>query len=170
MSVSKINLLGLLVFLLLASLVVFFYDVYIGINVNAILGETSQIIYFIVFFFVSIFFHELLHAAVFALFAKNKWTSVKIGVLWKHITPYAHCSEPLKKTEYALALVAPGIVLGLMPVCYAFFYSHILSLLYGLIMLSAAMGDIIILAMVLRVPKGKKVLDHKNKVGFWIVK
>lgn len=165
-SVSRINLLGFLIFLVLASLVIFFYDLYIGIDVKDILDETSQIIYFIVLFFVSIFSHELIHAAVFV---KNKWTSVKIGVLWKHITPYAHCSESLRKIEYAFALVAPGIVLGIMPFCYAFLYSNITSLIYGLIMLSAAMGDFIILAMVLCVPKGKKVLDHKDKVGFWIV-
>ena len=168
-SVSKINLLGFLIFLVLASLVIFFYDLYIGIDVKDILDETSQIIYFIVLFFVPIFFHELIHAAVFALFAKNKWSSVKIGVLLKHITPYAHCSESLRKIEYAFSLVAPGIVLGIMPICYAFLYSNITSLIYGLIMLSTAMGDFIILAMVLCVPKGKKVLDHKDKVGFWIV-
>jgi hypothetical protein len=84
------------------------------------------------------------------------------------MTPYANCSEPLRKTEYALALVSPGIILGLIPICFAFVNGHTLTLLYGLIMLFAAIGDFIVLAMLYGVPKGKKILDHSSKVGFWI--
>jgi hypothetical protein len=35
-------------------------------------------------------------------------------------------------------------------------------------MLFAAIGDFIVLAMLYGVPKGKKILDHSSKVGFWI--
>ena len=167
-SILKVNLLGLLFFLVSAPLILYLYNLLHGVSVKTILDETYDIVYFFLLFVLSILLHELIHAAVFALFAKNKWSSIKIGVLWKYMTPYAHCSEPLRKKEYALALVSPGVILGVIPLCFAFLNGHTLTLLYGLIMLFAAIGDFIVLAMLSRVPKDKKILDHKSKVGFWV--
>lgn len=165
----KVNLIGLLFFLISTPIILFLYQKSNGIDIDAIYDETIQIVYFIITFFFSIFLHELIHAFAFAIFAKKRWESVKIGILWEHITPYAHCSEPLKIGQYILALVLPGIILGLLPICYAFVHSHFISLMYGLIMLFAAIGDFIVLTMVLRVPKGRRILDHESKVGFWIL-
>ena len=36
-------------------------------------------------------------------------------------------------------------------------------------MLFAALGDFMIFVMLLKVPTGKKIIDHNSKVGFWIV-
>lgn len=167
-SILKVNLLGLLFFLVSAPLILYLYSLLHELNITTILDETNDIVYFILLFVLSIIFHEFIHAAVFALFAQNKWRSIKIGVLWKHMTPYAHCSEPLRKSQYTLALVSPGVILGLIPVCFAFVNGHTLILIYGLIMLFAAIGDFIILIMLYSIPKDKKILDHNNKVGFWV--
>ena len=43
-----------------------------------------------------IIIHELIHGVFFAFFAKNGFRSIKFGILWKMLTPYCHCKEPLK--------------------------------------------------------------------------
>lgn len=168
-SIAKANLLGLLFFLLISPLIIYFYNIENGFEIKYLFESNIQIIYFVLLFLLSVYFHELIHAIVFFLFAKKKWKSVKIGFFWKHLTPYAHCSEPLSKYQYALALILPGIILGVIPIVLAFINSDITILFYGLIMLFAAVGDFIILALLLKVSRGSKILDHSNKVGFWII-
>jgi len=117
----------------------------------------------------SIVVHELIHAAVFSVFAKDTWKNVKIGFQIKTLTPYAHCKVPLKKIHYELALMMPGIILGLIPVIIAFNTASILLLYYGLFMLMGAGGDIVLLFMLRKVPNTKKILDHDSEVGFYIL-
>ena len=168
-SVARLNLFGLLFFVASTPFILFLYHFVNGVDIKVLFDDSIQIIYFVLIFLLSILIHELIHATVFAFFAKKRWKSIKIGVFWKHITPYTHCSEPLSKRAYTLALISPGIILGIIPICYAFISAHLLLLIYGLIMLFAALGDFMIFVMLLKVPTGKKIIDHNSKVGFWIV-
>jgi len=168
-SVARLNLFGLLFFVASTPLILFLYHFVNGVDIRTLFDDSIQIIYFVLIFLLSILIHELIHAIIFAFFAKKRWKSIKIGVFWKHITPYAHCSEPLSKSEYALALISPGIILGIIPICYAFIFADLLLLIYGLIMLFAALGDFMIFILLLKVSRGKKIMDHNSKVGFWII-
>jgi hypothetical protein len=70
-SILKVNLFGLLFFLVSAPLLLYFYNLLHRINIKTILDETYDVIYFFLLFIISMLFHELIHAAVFALFAKK---------------------------------------------------------------------------------------------------
>jgi len=146
-----------------------YYDLVFGLKDKILFESDWAIFFFVVFFFISILLHEFIHAFIFAKYAKKGWRSVKIGVLWKKLTPYAHCSESLKRNEYILAVILPFIIQGLIPIFYSFFTSEILFLIYGIIMSTAAGGDILIFLMLLRVSKKSKILDHESECGFWVI-
>ena len=165
-SVFKANLYGFLIGLLITIPIVLVYKTDVLSN---IVNSPFEIIFFFFLSLISILLHELIHALVFVIFSKRKLKSVKIGVLWKHLTPYTHCKEPMSKYKYALALISPFIVLGLIPIILSFYLSSTIILFYGLIMIFAASGDLLILSYLSKVKSDKLVLDHESKVGFWII-
>jgi len=56
---------------------------------------------------IGVVLHELIHGIVFASFAKQGFKSIKFGIIWKMLTPYAHCKEPLRVRPYMLGVVMP---------------------------------------------------------------
>ncbi|MGM9951177.1 MAG: DUF3267 domain-containing protein [Lysinibacillus sp.] len=64
-------------------------------------------------FFISIPVHEAIHRFTFAAFCKNGLKSIHYGILWNSLTPYCHCSEPLKFKHYITGGLMPFIILGL---------------------------------------------------------
>ena len=44
---------------------------------------------------VGIVVHELIHGLTWACYAKSGWKSISFGVMWKLLTPYCHCDEPM---------------------------------------------------------------------------
>jgi len=168
-SIFKANLFGGVIFVLISLTSLFFFNLRFGLK-NKIFFDTNwDIFFFVLLFCISIFIHELIHAFIFAQYAKNGWKSVKIGVLWKKLTPFAHCSESLKRNNYIFAVILPFIVQGLIPIIFSFLTSKIFFLIYGIIMSTAAGGDILIFLMLLRVSKNSTILDHETECGFWII-
>ena len=53
----------------------------------------------LVLMFVGIAVHELIHGATWACFAKNGWKSISFGIMWKLLTPYCHCNEPMHNPQ-----------------------------------------------------------------------
>ena len=43
---------------------------------------------------------------------KVNYNSITFGVIWKVLTPYCTCSEPLKKWQYILGDLMPTLILG----------------------------------------------------------
>jgi hypothetical protein len=60
---------------------------------------------------IGIILHEL-HGITWAKYTKDGFKSIRFGVLWKFLTPYCHCKEPLVK-HYIIGGIMPAIVLGL---------------------------------------------------------
>ena len=112
-----------------------------------------------------IVFHELLHGIVMAAFAKNGWKSVSFGFNVQAFAPYAHCREPLSPNAYRLTLVAPGILLGDIPVLVGWCTGNILFLFFGILFTLSAAGDIIIFWMSRNITGGM-LQDHSEKIGF----
>lgn len=168
-SILFANLFSVLSSLLIAFVTLFFFDLQVGLDISNLFQNKWEFILFPFIFLLSIFIHEVIHAATFALFVKHGWKSIRIGMLWDKMTPYAHCSESLKRNQYALAVILPFIVLGLIPIFWSFIQSNLFYLVYGILMSTAARGDILILILLFQVSKNAYVQDHDKEIGFWVI-
>ena len=169
-SISKANLFSLF-FIVLISVptILTYYFLWGNLKLEGLQIDYISLFIFIVIIFSSILVHELIHASVFAYFSEDNWKSVKLGVLWRKLTPYAHCKAPLLAKHYKLAVIMPGIILGVIPIVLAISIESLLLLYYGLFMIMSAAGDFMIFVLLLKIPKSKKILDHESEMGFYII-
>lgn len=128
--------------------------------------------FFILFFLLAliggIVLHELIHGATWAIFAKKGWQSIKLGVLWKFLTPYCHCKDPLTVAQYTLGALMPFFILGVLPTVAAYLTGSVGLLTFGIFFTVSAVGDFMIVNMIRREPKGSLILDHPSEAGYYV--
>lgn len=112
--------------------------------------------------------HELIHGITWSLFAKNGFKSMKFGVLWKMLTPYCHCKEPLKVKHYILGTIAPAVILGFIPAIVAIFLGHLGLLIFGMFFTFVATGDFMIINLLKKEKGDDFVQDHPSEAGCFI--
>lgn len=135
-----------------------------SISNNPILYAVSIIIVMIL----GIIMHELIHGITWSKYTEKGFKSIKFGILWKMLTPYCHCKEPLKVQEYILGAIMPSIILGLIPAIYAILFGNILILVFGIFFTTAAIGDFMIINLLRKENMNSLVLDHPTEAGCFI--
>lgn len=126
---------------------------------------TAGIASLILIIIAGVIVHELIHGITWARYAASGFRSIRFGILWKSITPYCHCKEPLKVRDYQIGAAAPGIILGILPSVVALFLGNILWLAFGLFFTMAAGGDLMIILMLNKQGRANLVQDHPSKIG-----
>lgn len=112
--------------------------------------------------------HELIHGIFFALYASKGIRSIKFGILWKTLTPYCHCKEPLEIKQYIIALVAPLLILGIIPSIVGLISGNGFLLIFGIFFSSAAAGDLMIYFLIRKENPEDYVQDHPSEAGYYI--
>jgi hypothetical protein len=115
-----------------------------------------------------ILLHELIHGISWMLFGRKPIRTIRFGVQWKTVTPYAHCNEPMPASAYRWGAAMPGILLGLVPAALGLATGNGGLTLYGTIFLVAASGDFIILWLLRSIPGNILVEDHPAKAGCYV--
>ena len=123
----------------------------------------------LVLMFVGIVVHELIHGLTWAYFAKNGWKSISFGVMWKMLTPYCHCDEPMSIPGYMCGAMMPCVVLGVIPAVVALFIGSLPLLAWGVFFIAAAGGDIWMTWLLTKENPKSMVLDHPSEAGFYIL-
>lgn len=174
--IVRANVFGLL--LLVPILIVFGFPYYLlwhssldmnGIMDSLLLGNTvSGGFYIFCVLILGIIAHELIHGITWAYFAGNGFRSIKIGVLWKFLTPYCHCKEPLKVKQYIIGAIMPAVILGFIPVLVAIITGHFGLLVFGMMFTLAAAGDFLIINLIRKEKMNDLVLDHPSEAGCYI--
>ena len=95
--------------------------------------------------------------------------AIKFGIKWKVLTPYGHYKIPLSVSAYRRSVALPGLILGLLPALLGIVFGNKWLLFYGLVMLAAASGDIIVLWTIRNLMKDAQVMDHPHRVGCWVL-
>ena len=122
----------------------------------------------IIVLIIGIIVHELIHGIVWAAFAKKGFKSIKFGVLWKMLTPYCHCKEPLKVKHYIIGGIAPAILMGFLPAMVSMFTGDIGMLFFGLFFTIAACGDFLIINLLRKEKPNDYTEDHPSEAGCFI--
>lgn len=154
-------------FLLCIPFGVLFFIVHRGINVPDWVGTFWAYIILIVVLFSAIIIHELLHGITWSINAKSHWKSIDFGVVWKSFNPYCTCIEPLSRRAYILGSMMPGFVLGIIPSIVSLFTGDFILLVFGIMMILCAGGDLFILIMILKSKANDTALflDHPTQIG-----
>ena len=113
--------------------------------------------------------HELIHGLTWACYAKSGWKSISFGVMWKLLTPYCHCDEPMRITAYMWGAMMPCIILGILPAISALFLGNLILLAFGIMFIAAAAGDIWMTWLLTKEDPRSLVLDHPTEAGFYII-
>lgn len=168
----KANFVALKYFVLFAIIFATPFFLIWNINLSGSFSGVQQpvILWFlpVLIIILGIILHELLHGIFFAKFAKNGFKSVKFGILWKMLTPYCHCEEPLKIKHYKIALLAPLIIMGIIPAIISLFTGSQTLLIFGIFFSGAAAGDIMIYQLIKKENPEDFVQDHPTEAGYFI--
>ncbi len=92
----------------------------------------------------------------------------KFGI--KGLLVYAHCRVPMAALAYRVATVLPGVILGLVPGVMGLASGNAWLTVYGTLMTTAALGDMIMLWLMRAVPGHVRVQDHPNAVGCQVLR
>lgn len=123
---------------------------------------------FILFFLAGIVAHELIHGIVWGMCAKNRFKSIRFGMMWKYLCPYCHCKDLLTVTQYRIGAVAPAIVLGLLPGILALFIGSSDLLMLSMVMTIGGVGDFMILYLLRKEKSSDYVQDLPSEAGCYI--
>jgi hypothetical protein len=138
----------------------------LGVGLDNLVG---QLLLFLLVFLGGIVIHELLHAITWALAARKPLRSIKFGFQLKTLTPYAHIKEPIEVNAYRLGALMPGLLIGLLPAVVGILAGSGWWLLVGVMFLTAAGGDMVILWLLRNVPAGRLVEDHPVRAGCYVI-
>ena len=123
---------------------------------------------FLLSMLVGIVVHELIHGITWACFAPSGWRSISFGVIWKMLTPYCHCNEPMRPRPYIICALMPLIVLGIIPAAFSLICGSLLLLIWSVIFIGAASGDIWMSWLLTKESPDCAVLDHPSEPGFYV--
>ena len=134
--------------------------------------ESLGMIAAIVVMLVLVVVHELIHGAVWGLFAKDHYKSIEFGIIAKALMPYCTCLEPITKVQYMLGSMMPGVLLGIIPLIISFINGSTTLMLIGSALTLAAGGDMTVLVDLLKHKSDKKEMlcvDHPTEVGLIVL-
>jgi hypothetical protein len=137
-------------------------------NIDSSFGEFGIPLIFLLTTLFGIIIHELIHGITWALFAKKGFKSIKFGVLWKLMTPYCHCKEPLLLKHYILGAIMPAIILGFLPAIYSIITGNIWLLIFAIFFTLAAIGDFLVIKLIRKEKNDSLVQDHPSEAGCYI--
>ena len=112
--------------------------------------------------------HELIHGVVAAIFAKNGFKSISFGAHWKYLMFYCHCSEPLKVGQYNIVLLAPLVILGIIPAIVGIIILNPYWELFGICFITVAIGDIMVAWKLRKENPENTILDHPSEPGYLV--
>lgn len=135
---------------------------------DELLGSVSQWSITFILFIVGVVVHELIHGLTWACYAKSGWKSISFGMIWKMLTPYCHCDEPMRIPGYMMGAMMPCIILGVIPAVVALFIGNLPLLAWGILFIASAAGDIWMTWLLTKENPKSLVLDHPSEAGFYI--
>jgi len=169
LSILKLNIMAVLLTLAALYLVTLLYSAVWNEKVTAgKIFDVSGISFpaIVAVIVIGIILHEMIHGFFFSLFTLKGMRSVKIGVLWKKLTPYCHCKEPVKRYHFIIATIAPMIILGIIPLSFGFVMKNFLLLQFGIVFVIAALGDIMLISLLIKEKNNSLIYDLPDEVGF----
>lgn len=134
-------------------------------SVNIDFGSSDMLLLLVVFI-VGIVIHELIHGITWMLATHKGFSHLSFGVM--KMSPYCHIDVPMPKRQYVAGALMPLLLLGVLPMIAALAIGNYLWMLIGIIFITAAAGDIMIVWAIRKEPATALVYDHPNEAGCYV--
>ena len=160
------NIMGILIMLPFVAVSLGIYLIYNPVG-EAYLSLSEDIIFLSVLVLL-IVLHEAIHGLTWGFFAKGHLKSIRFGVIWKALTPYCTCADPLTKWQYIIGSAMPTLILGPGLTAAATALGSWWLIILSVVMILSGGGDfLIILKVWLYKSPNKEALyyDHPYELG-----
>jgi len=112
--------------------------------------------------------HELIHAVGWKVFGNLRWQDLTFGIDRKTLSPYCHAKVPMRANAYRIGAALPGILTGIAPAIISIVQANAPLMLLSAVMISAAVGDLLVLWVIRDVPGDALVKDHPSNAGCYV--
>jgi hypothetical protein len=165
-SMERANVLAIVLFPAIALLTLTpFWLLYGGAELWDGMRAVFRLWFFIPAFLVAIVVHEGLHALGFLAAGRVPRSAIHFGVDRSTGSPFAGCRVAVPAGAYRFAVALPVLVLGVVPLLAGYALGWAAPVVWAMVMIVAAGGDLIVLWVVRGVPGHAPVLDHPSRVG-----
>lgn len=114
-------------------------------------------------FLLGIVVHELIHGLTWMWVTHSSFKHLRFGLMTGAV--YCHIDVPMRKRAYVAGALMPLILLGLLPYLVSFFIGSLWLMLFGTLLSSAAMGDVMIVWVIRHESPDTLVYDHPSEAG-----
>lgn len=132
--------------------------------ITTTLSRFLTTIAFAVLLLVGFVAHEVIHAVCYRL-AGVPANRIRFGLLPKNMTPYVICLEAVPVWSYRIAIAAPTVLLGLLPLAVGITGGSFYWMLWGAVHSVGGCGDALILWKIRKLSGSELVVDHPDKLG-----
>ncbi|MCA9903976.1 MAG: DUF3267 domain-containing protein [Anaerolineae bacterium] len=160
---------GTLLSLALLVLPIVIYWVFHGFAVFWVGLSGITFIAWIAAILVGIILHEGIHALGWKTFGNLRWRDLSFGVDRATLSPYCHAHVPMTAAAYRIGALLPGILIGFLPAIIGIVLADAFLTAMGAFLLSAAIGDFIVLWVLRTIPANAHVLDHPSNAGCYVL-
>ncbi len=120
-------------------------------------------------FVVLIVAHEAVHAIGWILFAGVPSQKIRFGIAWKTLSPYAHSTVAMRAGGYRIGVILPLIITGIIPAIIGTVTNAPWLTVSGAILVSGAVGDLMVLRVIRQIPSNAMVIDHPQNAGCYVI-
>jgi hypothetical protein len=137
---------------------VLIYRFYSPLSFSLLLGGPL-----ILAFLLGIVVHELIHGFTWMWATHSGFKHLRFGLMTGAV--YCHIDVPMRKRAYVAGALMPLILLGLLPYLVSIFIGSLWLMLFGTLLSSAAMGDVMIVWVIRHESPDTLVYDHPSEAG-----
>jgi hypothetical protein len=154
------NIVAILVLLLLGLLGwVAMYAIWGGIS----FGRPWSAMLFCIGIFAGVAVHELIHGFTWMWVTHSSFSHLRFGLLRGGV--YCHIDVPMSKRKYVVGALMPLLLLGIVPFLLSFVIHSLWLMLFGVIFIGCAMGDMLIVWAIRHDSADTLVYDHPSEAG-----
>lgn len=113
--------------------------------------------------------HELVHAAGWAVFGRLPLSAIRFGVDGKTLSPYARALLPMPASAYRVGAALPLLLTGVVPWLLALLTGSGPLAVVSALLISGAVGDLLVLWVIRDVPAQARVIDHPANAGCFVL-
>ena len=107
--------------------------------------------------------HELIHGFTWMWVTRSSFRHLRFGLLPGGV--YCHIDVPMSKQRYVIGALMPLLLIGVVPFLLSFALHNLWLMLFGVIFIASAMGDVMIVWAIRKETPDTLVYDHPSEAG-----